>query len=143
MRISSKYLSEEEQNQVGTIRYCTSTKYLQKHSESSGQIYTDFKAGEKFKSTAQGLITLATYGVGMLIGFRFAGWLTDQYVTDSGQNGYAIDMTKSASEGKLDPVIGRDEEIRRTIQVLSRVSNIVTPVPKLIIKIIKLYSYKL
>ena len=50
----------------------------------SGQIYTDFKAGEKFKSTAQGLITLATYGVGMLIGFRFAGWLTDQYVTDSG-----------------------------------------------------------
>tara|TARA_B100000963_G_scaffold296891_1_gene268148 strand:+ start:11121 stop:12332 length:1212 start_codon:yes stop_codon:yes gene_type:complete len=50
----------------------------------SGQIYTDFKAGEKYKSTAQGLITLATYGVGMLIGFRFAGWLTDQYITDSG-----------------------------------------------------------
>ena len=50
----------------------------------SGQIYTDFKAGEKYKSTAQGLITLATYGLGMLIGFRFAGWLTDQYVTDSG-----------------------------------------------------------
>ena len=50
----------------------------------SGQIYTDFKAGEKFKSTAQGLITLATYGVGMLIGFRFAGWFTDEYVTDSG-----------------------------------------------------------
>ncbi len=50
----------------------------------SGQIYTDFKAGEKYKSTAQGLITLATYGVGMLIGFRFAGWLTDQYVIDSG-----------------------------------------------------------
>ena len=35
-------------------------------------------------------------------------------------NKYAIDITKSASEGKLDPVIGRDEEIRRTIQVLSR-----------------------
>ena len=50
----------------------------------SGQIYTDFKAGEKYKSTAQGLITLATYGVGMLIGFRFAGWLTDQYITDLG-----------------------------------------------------------
>ena len=50
----------------------------------SGQIYTDFKAGETYKSTAQGLITLATYGVGMLIGFRFAGWLTDQYVTDTG-----------------------------------------------------------
>jgi nucleoside transporter len=50
----------------------------------SGQIYTDFKAGETYKSTAQGLITLATYGVGMLIGFRFAGWLTDQYVTNTG-----------------------------------------------------------
>jgi len=33
---------------------------------------------------------------------------------------YASDLTEAAREGKLDPVIGRDEEIRRTIQVLSR-----------------------
>ncbi len=33
---------------------------------------------------------------------------------------YAIDITAKAKEGKLDPVIGRDQEIRRTIQVLSR-----------------------
>jgi len=33
---------------------------------------------------------------------------------------YARDLTANAREGKLDPVIGRDEEIRRTIQVLSR-----------------------
>ncbi len=33
---------------------------------------------------------------------------------------YTTDFTKLASDGKLDPVIGRDEEIRRTIQVLSR-----------------------
>tara|TARA_Y100001970_G_C14233671_1_gene860394 strand:+ start:496 stop:3042 length:2547 start_codon:yes stop_codon:yes gene_type:complete len=33
---------------------------------------------------------------------------------------FAIDLTKEASEGKLDPVIGRDDEIRRAIQVLSR-----------------------
>ena len=33
---------------------------------------------------------------------------------------YGTDLTKIAAEGKLDPVIGRDEEIRRTIQVLSR-----------------------
>ncbi len=33
---------------------------------------------------------------------------------------YAHDLTAAALEGKLDPVIGRDEEIRRTIQVLSR-----------------------
>jgi nucleoside transporter len=45
----------------------------------SGQIYTDSKAGEKFKSAAQGLITLATYGVGMLIGFWVAGLITDAY----------------------------------------------------------------
>ncbi|MEC9367884.1 MAG: Clp protease N-terminal domain-containing protein, partial [Pseudomonadota bacterium] len=33
---------------------------------------------------------------------------------------YSRDLTEAAREGKLDPVIGRDEEIRRTIQVLSR-----------------------
>ncbi|HVY42938.1 MAG TPA: ATP-dependent chaperone ClpB [Hyphomicrobiaceae bacterium] len=33
---------------------------------------------------------------------------------------YARDLTEAAAEGKIDPVIGRDEEIRRTIQVLSR-----------------------
>ncbi|SDG47123.1 ATP-dependent chaperone ClpB [Roseospirillum parvum] len=33
---------------------------------------------------------------------------------------YARDLTQAARQGKLDPVIGRDEEIRRTIQVLSR-----------------------
>lgn len=50
----------------------------------SGQIYTNSKAGEKYKSAAQGLITLATYGVGMLIGFMVAGWITDNYKTISG-----------------------------------------------------------
>jgi len=33
---------------------------------------------------------------------------------------YATDLTESARSGKLDPIIGRDEEIRRTIQILSR-----------------------
>lgn len=33
---------------------------------------------------------------------------------------YTIDLSKRAAEGKLDPVIGRDEEIRRTVQVLQR-----------------------
>jgi nucleoside transporter len=45
----------------------------------SGQIYTDSKAGAKFKSAAQGLITLATYGIGMLIGFFIAGKITDEF----------------------------------------------------------------
>ncbi len=45
----------------------------------AGQIYTNAKAGIKYKSAAQGLITLATYGVGMLIGFKVAGLITDAY----------------------------------------------------------------
>jgi len=45
----------------------------------SGQIFIDSKAGKDVKSAAQGLITLATYGVGMLVGFWLAGRVTDIY----------------------------------------------------------------
>jgi len=45
----------------------------------SGQIYTDSKAGARDKAAAQGLITLATYGVGMLVGFWAAGLIDDRY----------------------------------------------------------------
>ncbi len=61
----------------------------------SGQIYTYNKAGEQFKSSAQGLITLATYGLGMLIGFRSAGYITDQYVVDGGHDWTQIWMIPS------------------------------------------------
>lgn len=47
----------------------------------TGQIYTDKKAGENIRSSAQGLITLATYGVGMFIGFKLAGTIVDQQAT--------------------------------------------------------------
>lgn len=50
----------------------------------SGQIYTDEKAGEHFKSAAQGLITLATYGVGMFIGAIVSGYIVDQYALSDG-----------------------------------------------------------
>jgi ATP-dependent Clp protease ATP-binding subunit ClpB len=33
---------------------------------------------------------------------------------------FARDLTQAARDGKLDPVIGRDEEIRRTVQILAR-----------------------
>lgn len=52
----------------------------------SGQIYTDSKAGVQNKSAAQGLITLATYGVGQLIGFWVAGYVSDMYVDLKGQS---------------------------------------------------------
>lgn len=50
----------------------------------TGQIYTDSKAGEKYKSAAQGLITLATYGVGMLAGFYIAGAISEVYKAQGG-----------------------------------------------------------
>jgi nucleoside transporter len=46
----------------------------------SGQIFTDSKAGERCKSAAQGMITLATYGVGMLVGFWAAGQIADRFL---------------------------------------------------------------
>lgn len=52
----------------------------------SGQIYTDQKAGEKVKSAAQGLITLATYGLGMLIGFWLAGQVYNTYTLADGHD---------------------------------------------------------
>jgi len=54
----------------------------------SGQIYTDHHAGAKFKSSAQGLITLATYGVGMLIGFYAAGLISDFYQNIDGNHSW-------------------------------------------------------
>lgn len=45
----------------------------------TGQIYTEKLAGERFKNSAQGLITLATYGVGMLIGYFLSGVIVDHF----------------------------------------------------------------
>jgi len=56
----------------------------------SGQIYTDAKTPERFRSSAQGLITLATYGVGMLIGFWVAGHVSDYYATPAGHQWQSI-----------------------------------------------------
>lgn len=52
----------------------------------TGQIYTDKFAGEKYKSAAQGLITLATYGIGMLIGYSISGVVADAFKT--GENAH-------------------------------------------------------
>ncbi|KAL5498300.1 HSP78 [Sanghuangporus vaninii] len=52
-------------------------------------------------------------------GFSFAGFKPAHQKGEALKE-YSIDLTQLAREGKLDPVIGRDEEIRRTIQILSR-----------------------
>ncbi|MGN2409856.1 ATP-dependent chaperone ClpB [Pseudomonas syringae] len=53
---------------------------------------------------------------------RGEGAVNDPNIEESRQalDKYTVDLTKRAEEGKLDPVIGRDDEIRRTIQVLQR-----------------------
>ena len=48
----------------------------------TGQIYTDSKADIKIQSSAQGLITMATYGVGMWIGTLLSGYVKDYYTVD-------------------------------------------------------------
>ena len=50
----------------------------------TGQIYTDNKAGEKIKSSAQGLISFATYGLGMGIGSKLSGMVLDAYTRPDG-----------------------------------------------------------
>ena len=62
----------------------------------SGQIYTDSKAGERYRSAAQGMITLATYGVGMLGGFWAAGAVADHYDNNGQHDWYRIWMWPAA-----------------------------------------------
>ncbi|MFW1956319.1 ATP-dependent chaperone ClpB [Acinetobacter guillouiae] len=96
------------------------------------------KAGDEFLSTDWVILALAETGVTKTL-LTSVGVTTDklrkaienirggeQVMANNHEdqrdslNKYTVDLTARAAEGKLDPVIGRDEEIRRTIQVLSR-----------------------
>ena len=79
------------------------------------------KGSEAGKALAQAGVTPQSLN-GAIEALR-AGRTADSASAESGYDAlkkYARDLTEVAREGKLDPVIGRDEEIRRTIQVLSR-----------------------
>ncbi|MBL7696644.1 MAG: nucleoside permease [Chitinophagaceae bacterium] len=52
----------------------------------TGYMYTEKKAGEKIKNSAQGLFTFATYGVGMFIGTWFSGFVADYYKISDGNH---------------------------------------------------------
>lgn len=83
----------------------------------SGQIYTNSKAGEKYKSAAQGLITLATYGVGMLVGFKIAGMITDAYKGESGFDYKMIWLIPSAIAAVvllLFALLFKDEKVNKS-----------------------------
>ena len=96
------------------------------------------KAGDEFLSTDWVILSLAETGVTKTL-LNSVGVTADalrkaienirggeQVMSNNHEdqrdslNKYTIDLTERAMSGKLDPVIGRDEEIRRTIQVLSR-----------------------
>ena len=49
----------------------------------TGQIYTDSKAGVNIQSQAQGMITMATYGIGMWVGTLLSGYVKDKYTVDN------------------------------------------------------------
>jgi hypothetical protein len=65
----------------------------------TGQIYTDQKAGPHIKNSAQGLITLATYGVGMGIGSKLSGIVLDYYTVDKVKDWQAVWMVPAAIAG--------------------------------------------
>ena len=96
-------------------------------------------SGDAFVTTERLLVALATDGGEVAKALKSAGVSPEKLeaaIADlrkgrtaesaSAEEGYealkryARDLTQAARDGKLDPVIGRDEEIRRTIQVLSR-----------------------
>jgi nucleoside transporter len=56
----------------------------------TGQIYTDNHAGARFQSAAQGFITLATYGLGMLIGTILSGRIVDAFELTNGQHNWKM-----------------------------------------------------
>jgi nucleoside transporter len=58
----------------------------------TGQIYTDSKAGLKIQSQAQGMITMATYGIGMWIGTLLSGYVKDHYTVDNVVNWRSVWM---------------------------------------------------
>ncbi|MBP6812196.1 MAG: nucleoside permease, partial [Saprospiraceae bacterium] len=67
----------------------------------TGQIYTDNRAGERFKSAAQGLITLATYGAGMFIGSYISGYIVDAYAIDGGHDWKSIWLIPASIAGVI------------------------------------------
>jgi nucleoside transporter len=65
----------------------------------TGQIYTDQKAGEKIKNSAKGLITFATYGIGMGIGSKLSGIVLDYYTVNDIKDWQSVWMVPAAIAG--------------------------------------------
>ncbi|GAB3248118.1 ATP-dependent chaperone ClpB [Alteromonas gracilis] len=105
------------------------TRVLARAIEIAGQMKDDFAATEHLllalaavESSAQRLLPAESVLREAVQAVRGDRRVTSQdaEATYEALEKYAVDLTARAEEGSLDPVIGRDEEIRRVVQVLSR-----------------------
>ena len=65
----------------------------------TGQIYTDGKAGDKIKAAAQGMLTMATYGIGMWVGTLLSGIVAKAYTVDGVHHWLEIWLIPAAIAG--------------------------------------------
>jgi MFS family permease len=97
----------------------------------TGQIYTNDKAGDKFRSSAQGMITLATYGVGMLIGFWVAGLVAEKYTTADGhlwKNIWIVPAVISGIVFLLYALLFKDEQKKQITQAETETGLATSPI---------------
>jgi nucleoside transporter len=84
----------------------------------TGQIYTDQRAGDRIRSSAQGMITLATYGVGMFVGFWVAGMVAEKYAVDGGHDWKSVWIVPAiiaAAVLLLFALLFKERKVRRDI----------------------------
>ena len=84
----------------------------------TGQIYVDKAAPKSIQASAQGFITLVTYGVGMLIGSWVSGPVVDRYATKVGRRGEPrldLDLALARLDGVRDhPAVRRSSSTARS-----------------------------
>ncbi|QNF35661.1 nucleoside permease [Adhaeribacter swui] len=97
----------------------------------TGQIYIDRRAEQSIRNAAQGMITFATYGIGMLIGSYISGFVTEKFVSPKGsllnydwQSVWLSPATIAMGVGLLFLIFFRE----KTIQSISQKRAIKTPV---------------
>ena len=127
-------LAKEPQVEGGQMHYDTQTaKVLAEAEKLAKQAGDSFVTVERLltalavvKSSANDALKAAgvtAQGLNAAINDVRKGRTADTASAEQGYDAlkkYARDLTEAAREGKIDPIIGRDEEIRRTMQVLSR-----------------------
>lgn len=140
--VNTQYIDSQLQKQIDAFpKVSGGDPYLSRETNAVLQKAQDIakKMGDQFASIEHIILALVTVNSGVSHLLKDAGVdeknleqaiselrkgskVTSQSAEDTYQSleKYAINLTERAREGKLDPVIGRDEEIRRVLQILSR-----------------------